>query len=112
MEKTIQLTQKTAKALIKQELGISASTLKRVDERTGIAYIYELQLGKYIVSVENDWLERNGLFLFEITDPMGMGSIHKYFHPETLEENFEAGERYRHKVREEIFMSYQWNKEV
>lgn len=102
MNKPIRLTKKTATALIKQELGISAGDLKRSDYGPGISYIYELQLGRYTVSVENYWHERNGLIVFEIRDPMGMGTIHKYFHPDTLEEDFEAGDRYRREVREEI----------
>lgn len=56
----VRLTQKTAKALIQRELNLSASRLKKERAKGGV-YIYKMTLGRFEITVENDWFERNGL---------------------------------------------------
>ena len=96
----IRLTLKTAKALIKQELGLSGAALK-VEMAKCDVYIYTMELGNYEITVENDWFERNGLYSLNIAS-RSQGSIQRYFDPDTLEENDEAGDKWRKEVREEI----------
>lgn len=62
----VRLTQKTAKALIQRELNLSASRLKKERAEGGV-YIYKMTLGRFEITVENDWFERNGLYVLEIS---------------------------------------------
>ena len=104
MNKPLFLSKKTAKELIKRELGVSASVLKElgVVPEAGV-YMYEFSLGTYTVIVRNDWArKRDHLIELEIMAIAGGGSIHRFFDPETLEEDFKAGEEYRRETREEI----------
>lgn len=99
MKKNVRLTLKTAKALIKKEFGLSGSTLKA--ERTGDGvYIYKMALGRFEVTVENDWFDRNGLFVIEVSSRSGAG-MRLYYDPITLEEDYEAGEKHRAETRKE-----------
>lgn len=97
---TFWLSMKTAKALIKQELGVSGTGLRVLETGAGV-HIYELLLGRLAVVVENDWSERNGLirmwFGFDSS-----GVINKYYDPETLEEDYEAGAENRAEIRAEM----------
>lgn len=66
----VRLTQKTAKALIQRELNLSASRLKKERAKGGV-YIYKMTLGRFEITVENDWFERNGLYVLEISSGTG-----------------------------------------
>ena len=95
----IRLTLKTAKALVRRELGISAAALTTECAGEGV-YIYKMPLGRLNITVENDWYEQNGLYAVTVSAPMGE-SIRSYYHPESLEEDYGAGDRYRAAVRAE-----------
>lgn len=66
----VRLTQKTAKALIQRELNLSASRLK-TERAEGGVYIYKMTLGRFEITFENDWFERNGLYVLEISSGTG-----------------------------------------
>lgn len=92
------LTQKTARALIKQELNLRGDLVVR-PAGTG-AYIYDMRTGKFKITVSNDWYEQNGLVSMQVTHRFA-GTIQMYFDPDTLEEDFDAEDKYRQSVREE-----------
>ena len=97
--KGLRLTQKTAKALIQRELKLSASRLK-TERAEGGVYIYKMTLGRFEITVENDWFERNGLYVLEISS--GMGEVMRlYYDPDTLEENCEVEDKNRVEIRKE-----------
>ena len=87
----VRLTQKTAKALIQRELNLSASRLKKERAEGGV-YIYKMTLGRFEITVENDWFERNGLYVLEISSGTGE-AMRLYYDPDTLEENRFAATR-------------------
>ena len=91
--KGLRLTQKTAKALIQRELNLSASRLK-TERAEGGVYIYKMTLGRFEITVENDWFERNGLYVLEISSGTGE-AMRLYYDPDTLEENCEAEDKNR-----------------
>ena len=95
----VRLTQKTAKALIQRELNLSASRLKK-ERAKGGAYIYKMTLGRFEITVENDWFERNGLYVLEISSGTGE-AMRLYYDPDTLEENCEAEDKNRAEIRKE-----------
>lgn len=81
------LTKKTALELVKREFGISG---KLVTEKAGHGvYIYKMDMGRFEVTVSNDWYEQNGLVSMWVRHDGGT-SIHLYFQPETLEEDCQA----------------------
>ena len=90
----VQLNKKMAKELLKKVLGVSGSALMK--DKTGDgADIYRMAMGELNITVENDWFERNGLFVLTI----GSTTQHMrlYFHPDTLEEDYEAEEAWKKK---------------
>lgn len=93
----VRLTQKTAKALIQRELNLSASRLKKERAEGGV-YIYKMTLGRFEITVENDWFERNGLYVLEISSGTGE-AMRLYYDPDTLEENCEAEDKNRAEIR-------------
>lgn len=95
----VRLTLKTAKALVQQELNLSAARLK-AERATGGVYIYKMTLGRFEVTVENDWFERNGLYVLEISSGMGE-TMRLYYDPDMLKENYEAEDKNRAEIREE-----------
>ena len=95
----VRLTQKTAKALIQRELNLSASRLK-TERAEGGVYIYKMTLGRFEITVENDWFERNGLYVLEISSGTGE-AMRLYYDPDTLEENCEAEDKNRAEIRKE-----------
>lgn len=97
--KGVRLTQKTAKALIQRELNLSASRLK-TERAEGGVYIYKMTLGRFEITVENDWFERNGLYVLEISSGTGE-AMRLYYDPDTLEENCEAEDKNRAEIRKE-----------
>lgn len=101
MKKTnFHLTLKTAQALIKQELNLNA---KFTVERAGDGvYIYVMRMGFIEVTVSNDWYEHNGLISMNVRhNGIGM-SMQMYFDPDTLQEDFEAEEKYRRDILDEF----------
>lgn len=99
MNRNIRLTLKTAKALIKQEFGLSGSALK-AERASGGVYIYKMELGRFEVTVENDWFEHNGLYVIDISS--GMGEVMRlYYDPDTLKQDCKAGDKNRAEIRKE-----------
>ena len=98
-KKELRLTLKTAKALIKQEFGLSAARLE-TERAGGGVYIYKMTLGRFEVTVENDWFERNGLYTIGVSSNAGEG-MRLFYDLDTLEENYEAEEKNRADVRKE-----------
>lgn len=96
LQDRVKLTLKTAKALIKQEFGLSGNSLKKDTVYTDVQ-IYKMQLGRFEIKVENDWSEDNGLYRLIISSCTG-GSIWIYYDPITLEENFEAGDKLKKSI--------------
>ena len=88
----VQLNKKTAKELVKKVLGVSGSVLQK--DKTGDgADIYRMTIGELNITVENDWLGRNGLFVLTIDSRTQ--HMRLYFRPDTLEEDFEAEEEWK-----------------
>ena len=59
-----------------------------------------MTLGRFEITVENDWLERNGLYVLEISSETGEATRF-YYDPDTLEENCEAEDKNRAEIRKE-----------
>jgi hypothetical protein len=92
------LTQKTARELIKKEFGFCG---KLTVERAGNGvYIYKMDMGRFEVTLSNDWYEKNGLIDMHVIHDGG-GSIWMYFEPDTLQEEYEAEEKRRDEIKEE-----------
>lgn len=93
MNKQLRLTKKTAKEIVKKVLGVSGDALVR-DVRG--CDTYEMKQGELLIKVENDWYERNGLYVLEIHPPfVTVPTMRMYFHPDTLEEDTDAEEKWR-----------------
>ena len=92
--KTVKLTLKTAKEIVKRELDISAGSLRPSTGMTEDVCRYEMTMGRTRIIVENDWFSNDGLFSLSISHCSG-GSIKIFFQPSTLKENYEAGDKYR-----------------
>ena len=104
-KKNFCLTLKTARALIKQEFDLHGSfTVERAE---GGVYIYKMQMGRFEVTVENDWFEHNGLIVMEVSSGMGE-TMRLYYEPDTLKENFEAEGKNRRDIREEWCEGCKW----
>lgn len=95
----VRLTLKTAKALIHKEFKLTAAQLKTECAGEGV-YIYKMPLGRFEITVENDWFERNGLYVLTLSSNMG-DSMRIYYDPATLEENCEAGDAHRASIKAE-----------
>ena len=91
MIKNIKLTAKTAKALIKQELNLSATGLVCTSNIDGMI-IYELSQGNITIKVENDWQHHDGMIHMVIAYGFGssLNRIDRCFHPVSLEMNAHA----------------------
>lgn len=101
MSKTnnIRLTLKTAKALIQQEFNLSATKLKAEHAEGGV-YIYTMKLGRFDITVSNDWYDCNGLFKIKLSTRTG-AVINIYYDPVTLEEDFDAHEKELDEIRKD-----------
>lgn len=97
--KNVRLTLKAAKALIQKEFNLSAARLE-TECASGGAYIYKMPLGRFEIKVENDWFERNGLYVITLSSGGGE-AIRIYYNPDTLEEDYKAGDAYRASVNAE-----------
>ena len=99
MKTCVRMPLKTAKKLFQQEFGLSGSSLiKEIAE--GDVYIYKTNLGRFSITVENDWSERNGLFRIRLSSQMGE-DMQLYYDPVSLQENDEAGDKNRSALRQE-----------
>lgn len=87
----IKLTLKTAKAILKQEFGLSGATLG-TECANGVAYIYTMHLGQFVIKIQNDWFARNGLYKVAI-NAESSGSLWLYYDPKTLERNHAAEDK-------------------
>ena len=95
-KKIARLNKKTAQKLVKQVLGISGAALTK--EETGDeADIYHMTMGELKIKVENDWFGKTDLFIINISAPRSVHDnvIRLYFHPDTLEEDWEAEEAWK-----------------
>ena len=93
MNKPLRLSKKTAKEIVKKVLGVSGNALVRDIHGYDT---YEMKQGELFVRVENDWRERNGLYVLEIFPPFDTAPpLRMYFHPDTLEEDTDAEEKWR-----------------
>ena len=97
---TVKLTMQTAQTLVRREFGFPVSALRRRDNTPADAQIYEMQCGRLWVRVSNDWQRRDGLYYLEVCH-VRSGTISAFFNPETLCEDFTAGDRYRRMARDE-----------
>lgn len=92
------LTLKTARELIKKEFGIRGNLT--VEEAGNGVYIYKMDMGRFEVTVSNDWYEQNGLITMCVMHDSGE-SIRLYFEPDALQEDYDAEEKHRREIREE-----------
>ena len=90
----VQLNKKVAKELVKKVLGVSGAGLTKEETGDG-ADIYRMTMGELNITVENDWFGRNGLFVLTIFNTTQCMRL--YFHPDTLEEDYEAEEAWKKK---------------
>lgn len=97
-KQNFRLTMKTARALIKQEFGVHGNLA--VERAEGGVYIYKMQHGHFEITVSNDWFEKNGLISMSVMHESA-GSIQMFFDPETLQEDCDAEEKYRHEIQKE-----------
>lgn len=96
------LTPKTARTLIKKEFGFTSLPTGKleVERAEDGVYIYTMHLGRFAVTIQNDWYEQNGLIDMRVLHKCGE-SFHLYFEPDALQEDYEAEEKRRQKNREE-----------
>lgn len=99
-EKRVRLTLKTAKALIKQEFGLSGAGLTA--ERWADGVSYKMEFGRFMVEVSTYPYARRELLSIYLSSRMG-SDMRLFYDPETLEENFEAEDAYRKIIQEELF---------
>ncbi len=99
MKNPVELTQDTARTLVAHEFGLSGAELEAVDATEGV-HIYQMLLGRFVVTVENDWHECDGLLRIRMTSGSGE-SMQMYYHPETFAEDCAAGDKYRAAVKQE-----------
>lgn len=95
----VRLTLKRAKELVKQEFGLSGSTLVAEEVHSGV-YIYTMKLGSFDVAVSNDWYDCNGLFKISISTRTG-AVMNIYYDPATLEEDFAAHNKELDEIRKD-----------
>ena len=94
-KKIARLDKKTEKALVKRVLGVSGAGLTKEETGNG-ADIYHMTMGELQIKVENDWYGQTDLFIMNIFAPMSASDpIGLYFRPDTLEEDFEAEEKWK-----------------
>lgn len=95
MNKSLRLSKKTAKEIIRKVFGTVIGSLEK-DKTNDEADIYRMNIGELSVTVQNDWFEKNGLFVVHITAPLhSVNDMRLYFEPETLAENIDAEYRWR-----------------
>lgn len=98
-KKHFRLPMKTVRELIKQELGLNLKPEKKL-EGTGIgADIYVAHIGNFELTISNDWYERNGAISFCLS--RDSGTVQLFFDPETLEEDWDAEDKYAREIRRE-----------
>lgn len=84
MRNNIKLTLKTAKQLVKQEFGIKNPILD-IECAFKDVFIYNMTLGRFRVTVENDWFDKKGLLRLSINTHTG-STINIFYDPYTLVE--------------------------
>lgn len=94
------LTLKTARELVRREMGISPAALRRVDLYSSEACLYEMTAGRFDVKVMNGWSDGSRNFILQISSCSGQ-SIRLFYDPKTLEEDFDALGKYEREVRKE-----------
>lgn len=109
-KKNFRLTMKTAKALVKREFGISPSALE-TEKAEGGVYIYKMMMGRFEITVENDWFDHNGCISLDVSSCLGE-SMRLYYDPETLEENFDAEDKNRAEIKEEYCEGCRWREQA
>lgn len=85
----VRLNKKTAKKLVKKVLGVSGAALMKEETGNNVD-VYHMTMGELDITVENDWYEKNGLFVLIISSVMVRMQL--YFRPDTLEEDYDAEE--------------------
>lgn len=100
MKKPFQLKRKTVVRLVKREFGIENFKLDRI-MTDGTIYIFKAQLGRFSVTIENDWYDNNGCINMTISPGNGEG-IFLCYDPWTLKENTAAAARLREAVQKEL----------
>lgn len=94
------LTLKTARELVRQEMGVSPASLRRVDLYSPEACLYEMTAGRLDVKVMNGWSNGSRNFILQISSCSGP-SIRLFYDPKTLEEDFLALDKYGRQIKEE-----------
>ena len=105
MRKTVKLTAKTAKALVKKVLGISGKELEKDKTAPGVD-IYRMRTDVLEVVVSNDWYNENGRYKVVISSCGADGDIWLYFWPETLEEDWETETQQLEKIKQEEYENH------
>lgn len=96
-KRNFRLTMKTAQELIKKEFGHRGELT--VEKAGNGVYIYKMQMGRFEVTVANDWYEQNGLIVMCVMHDGGE-SIRLFFEPDGLQEDYDAEEKYRREIWE------------
>lgn len=94
------LSLKTARELVRREMGISPAALRRVDLGSPEACLYEMTAGRFDVKVMNGWSDGSRNFILQISSCSG-SSIHLFYDPKTLEEDFVALDKYEREIKKE-----------
>ena len=93
--KSLTITQ--ARRLVQRELGISAAALQEAPSMNGNPQYpwYSMETGKLTIEVyTNDYLDGK-IIALHLTFGDGLGSIHRYFYADTLEEASAFSEKCR-----------------
>ncbi len=85
----LSMTQKAARTLIKQEIGIPARNLEKLTAPDGV-YAYRMDMGGLSIQVENDRYTHAGRYALKLLDRFGGTMVTMLFYPETLHRDFGA----------------------
>lgn len=95
------LTLKTAKAIIQKETDLPVARLKQREDCAGA---YEVEMGYFRITVQNDFSGSGNIALI-IRHCTG-GQIRKLFNPATFEEDYATEDKQRIEDIEEIICDY------
>ncbi len=104
MYKPVKLSRMTATRLMVQVIGPGVKPL--LSEPGAGATVYKAERGCLEICCENDWYNHNGRIRLTITDGIGGNQIRMYFHPDTLNRDFEAEDAEKEDDRREARLKW------
>lgn len=101
MKTPIKLTRKTVLSILRHEFGCNM-VATRDECLTDPAKRYEAQLGNLRITVENDWLSRNGRVCVTVGFDQCCGHLRMYYDPDTFERDYKLEDADREAWKKEL----------